>query len=147
MSEQAMTKILVVDDEEILRTRLKNLLDLDGFETHLAKDGREGLIVFDAVNPDVAIVDVRMPVMDGLEVLKEIRGRSTHAEVIVLTGHGGIETAVQAMKDGAFVYIEKPVEYDQLLIEIQRALAKQKIAADQRRAAESLRESKISYPD
>ena len=122
-----MAKILVIDDEEIIRKRLKSLLELDGYETFTAGDGQEGLKVFRKENPEIALVDIKMPGMDGIEVLRKIKEERGKTEVIIITGHGGVETAIQAMKDGAFGYVQKPIEYDELEIEIRKAMEKQEM--------------------
>jgi signal transduction histidine kinase len=123
-----MARILVIDDEAIIRKRLKNLLELDGYETFTAGDGQEGLKVFRKENPEIALVDVKMPGMSGIEVLKKIQEETAiGTEVIIITGHGGVDTAIEALREGAFGYIQKPVDYDELEIEIKRALEKQEM--------------------
>jgi signal transduction histidine kinase/DNA-binding response OmpR family regulator len=120
-----MTRILVVDDEEIICKRLKDLLELDGYKVCTAKDGKSALRVFAQCKPAIALVDIKMPGMDGIELLTRLKQRSEYIEVIIFTGHGGVDTAIRAMKLGAFGYIQKPIEYDELIIDIKRALAKQ----------------------
>lgn len=122
-----MTKVLVIDDEKIIRERLKKLLRIDGFEAFTASDGPSGLKTYSSEKPDIVLADIRMPGMDGLEILKQIKEKSDSAEVIMITGHGSIETAIKAMKEGAFDYIEKPINYDELEISITRALDKRAI--------------------
>ena len=119
-----MAKILVIDDEEIIRNTMKKLLELDGYEIFTAENGLKGLEVFRAESPEVAVVDIKMPGMDGIEVLKAIKAESEMTQVILVTGHGGVETAIQALREGAFGYIHKPVDYDELEIEIKKALDK-----------------------
>ncbi len=120
-------KILVVDDEELIRNRLRDLLELDDYEVYLAENGIKGLEVFDPKNPDAVLLDLKMPGMDGLEVLEKIKESETNAEVIIITGHGGVSIAVEAMRKGAFSYVQKPVEYDELEIDIKRVLEKQNL--------------------
>ncbi|MBF0594948.1 MAG: response regulator [Candidatus Omnitrophica bacterium] len=122
-----MTKILVVDDEEMLRDRLKSLLELDDYEVVLADSGLHGLDVYQKEKPDIIVSDIRMPGMDGIEFLKKIKELKTDVEVIMLTGHGGIESAIEAMKIGAFDYMNKPVNFDELSVNITRALEKRKL--------------------
>lgn len=119
-----MGKILVIDDEEIIRIRLRDLLALDGHQAFAAGSGTEGLELFARERPDIVVVDLRMPGMDGLEVLRNIKQTSERTEVIILTGHGGVETAIDAMKQGAFSYLQKPLEYDELAIDIKRIYEK-----------------------
>ncbi|MBF0544522.1 MAG: response regulator [Candidatus Riflebacteria bacterium] len=120
-----MAKLLIIDDEELIRRRLEKLLQLDDYETFCAEDGPKGLALFQQVNPDMALVDIKMPGMDGIEVLKKIKELSKSTEVIMMTGHGGTETVIDALRAGAFDYIAKPIEYDELEISIKRALEKQ----------------------
>jgi len=151
-----MAKILIIDDDKVIRERLTRLLETDGYEIFTAEDGKKGLSIFDQENPQIALVDIRMPGMNGIEVLKNIKEKSSEAEVIIITGHGGVDTAIQAMREGAFSYIQKPVEYDKLSIDIKRALEKQEMQrklneyahTDQHeimKAEETLRESELRY--
>ncbi|MBF0519219.1 MAG: response regulator [Nitrospirae bacterium] len=122
-----MAKLLVIDDEIIIRERLKKLLLLDKYEVYSAENGIEGLKMFETHEPDIIIADIKMPKISGIDVLKEIKARNNMIEVIMITGHGGCETAIEAMKQGAFGYIQKPIEYDELHIEIEKALEKQQM--------------------
>ena len=97
-----MAKILVVDDEKIIRERMKSLLELEGYEVSIAENGTEGLKVFEETKPHIAIVDIKMPGIDGIEVLKQIKATDSLTEVFMVTGHGGIETAILALREGAF---------------------------------------------
>ncbi|MBF0568385.1 MAG: response regulator [Nitrospirae bacterium] len=120
-----MAKILVIDDEVIIRDRLRSLLLLDDFEVYVADCGTGGIKIFDAENPDLVISDIKMPGMDGMDVLKQVKAKNKMTEVIFMTGHGGVDTAIEAMREGAFAYIQKPIDYDELRIEIDKALEKQ----------------------
>ena len=120
-----MTKILVVDDEEMLRERMKKLLELEDYEVLLAENGLRGLELFQAKRPDLVVTDLKMPGMDGIELLEQIKATDTDVEVFVITGHGGIESAIKALKSGAFDYVTKPIDFDELCINLKRALEKQ----------------------
>ena len=122
-----MAKVLVIDDEKIIRDRMTKLLELDDYETFSAENGQKGLEILYKEKPEIALVDIKMPGMDGIEVLKKIKENKEETEVIIITGHGGIDKAIQALKTGAFGYIQKPVDYDELEIEIKRALEKQEM--------------------
>ncbi|OGX20350.1 MAG: hypothetical protein A2Y04_06410, partial [Omnitrophica WOR_2 bacterium GWC2_45_7] len=122
-----MAKILVVDDEQIIRERMKSLLELDGYEVFIAESGQQGLAVFNEKKPEVIVTDIKMPGMDGIELLEKIKAVSAEAEIIMLTGHGGIETAISSLKKGAFDYMTKPVDFDELSLNIKRALENQKL--------------------
>ena len=119
--------ILIIDDEKIIRERLKKLLEIDDYEVFLAENGQEGLDFFYKVKPQVLLLDIKMPIMDGIEMLRRIKQESPtddSFEIIMITGHGGVDTAIEALKGGAFSYIQKPIEYDELEIEIKRACDK-----------------------
>lgn len=120
-------KVLVTDDERIIRERLGKLLSLDSYNVFLASDGEECLKIFRAEKPKIVLVDVKMPGMSGIEVLEIIKDESPKTEVIVITGHGGTETAIQALRKEAFDYITKPIEFEELELVILKALAKQKM--------------------
>ncbi|MEI6437157.1 MAG: response regulator [Candidatus Omnitrophota bacterium] len=122
-----MIKIQVVDDEEMLRERLKSLLELEDYEVVIAESGAKGLEVYEKERPDIIVSDIRMPGMDGIEFLTKIKALKTDVEVIMLTGHGGIESAIEAMKIGAFDYMNKPVNFDELCVNINRALETRKM--------------------
>ena len=124
-----MIKVLIVDDEEIIRKRLQRLLELDGYTAFIAANGQEGLDIFHREHPEIALVDIKMPGMNGIEVLKKIKEETEDTEVILITGHGGVDTAIQAMREGAFSYIPKPIEYDILEIDINKAREKLEIKA------------------
>lgn len=140
-------KILIIDDEKIIREGLKKLLILDDYEVFLGEDGIHGLEVLEKEknNIQVVILDVKMPRMDGMEVLQIIKKNYPGIEVIISTGHGAIETAVQALRFGAFDYTNKPIEYDELALIILRALDKQKVVKEKREAEEALRLSEEKY--
>jgi len=114
--------ILVVDDEASIRQSLSGLLTDEGFEILTASNGYEALKVIDAESPDLVLLDIWMPGMDGIETLKEIKRESPYIQVIIITGHGTIETAVQATKLGAFDFIEKPLSIDKVIVAINNAL-------------------------
>ena len=122
-----MTKILVIDDDKDLRERLKRLLELNDYQTYTAENGEKGLEIFDKESPQIALVDIRMPGIDGIEVLKKIKQKSEETEIIIITGHGAIDSAIEAVREGAFSYIQKPIEYERLSLDIKSALEKQEM--------------------
>ena len=122
-----MAKILVVDDEKIIRERMKSLLELEDYTVFIAANGLEALEIFMKEHPQIAIVDVKMPGMDGIEVLGRMKELDPDCEVFIVTGHGGVETAVQALHKGAFDYVTKPIEFDELALNIKRAFERQKM--------------------
>lgn len=111
-----MAKILVIDDEENIRKTLKEILEDESYEVLCAEDGEQGVKIFKEEYPDIILVDILMPKKDGLEVLKEIKERKVACEVIMISGHGTIESAVQAIKLGAYHFLQKPLS----LIEVKQ---------------------------
>lgn len=119
MSNQA---ILLVDDDPSLLRVTEYQLENAGYNIHKATNGKDALNAFREYKPDLILTDIKMPEMNGLELLSEIKRLSPHALVILMTAHGSIETAVQAMKQGAYDYICKPFEKDELLLNVKKAL-------------------------
>ncbi len=116
-----MAVILVVDDEPLQREILKTILDDEGYETITASSGEEGLGALKKFQPDVILTDLKMEGMDGIEFIETARAESSPGMFIVMTAHGTVGSAVEAMKKGAFDYLQKPLEKDQLLITVRRA--------------------------
>ncbi|MBA3012335.1 MAG: response regulator [Proteobacteria bacterium] len=117
-------KILIVDDEEIIVRLLSMSLKSDGYETVTAFNGEQGLEVFKAESPDIVVTDIKMPGMDGLELLKRIKEINIETEVIIVTGHGDIDSTITALQFGASDFINKPVRDEALAIALERAKAK-----------------------
>ena len=115
-------RILIVDDEEIVIRSCLRILDGDEFQVEAVQDGREALRKIEENPYDVVVLDIMMPNIDGLEVLRRVKETHPNVDVIMVTGLSQIDTAVQAMKLGAFDYISKPFEPDELA-EIDRCLA------------------------
>jgi len=116
-------KIMVVDDEDFILDSVSDILEDEGYEVITAVDGPECLKKIESdILPDLVLLDIWMPEMDGIEVLKNIKKRWSFIPVIIMSGHGTIETAVQATKLGAFDFIEKPLSIDPLLLSVENAL-------------------------
>jgi two-component system nitrogen regulation response regulator NtrX len=114
--------ILIVDDEPTIVQSLTGLLTDDGFEVISASNGYEALKLIESESPDLVLLDIWMPGMDGIETLKEIKRNNAFIQVIIITGHGTVETAVKATKLGAFDLIEKPLSFDKVIVSINNAL-------------------------
>lgn len=114
--------ILIVDDEESIIESLEGILSDDGFEVSHAFNGYEALKKIEAESPDIVLLDIWMPGMDGIETLKEIKKGFPNLPVIMITGHGTIEAAVDATKSGAFDFLEKPLSIDRIIVTINNAL-------------------------
>ena len=115
--------ILIIDDEKNIREGLSAALELDGYAVRRAANGAEGLALIERGDIDLVITDLRMPGISGEEVLARVRGESPGIPVIVLTGHGSIDTAVDAMRNGAYDFLTKPLNIDRLSLIVKRALA------------------------
>jgi two-component system C4-dicarboxylate transport response regulator DctD len=113
--------VLIVDDEEMVRTALEQWLRLSGFATHVATSATEALALLDDIHPQVILTDVRMPGLSGLDLLRTVRERALAAEVILITGHGDVPMAVEAMRAGAFDFLQKPYVPEQLVTSLRRA--------------------------
>lgn len=116
-----MGKILVIDDERAIRRALREILEFEEFEVDEAENGKEGLKLATTEHYDVIFCDIKMPEMDGMEVLDGILLAKVEAPLIMISGHGNIETAVQAIKKGAFDFIEKPLDLNRILVTIRNA--------------------------
>ncbi|MFK7784458.1 MAG: sigma-54-dependent transcriptional regulator [Crocinitomicaceae bacterium] len=116
-----MSKILIIDDERAIRRALREILEFEEFEVDEAENGREGLDKAKADNYDIIFCDIKMPELDGMEVLDGLLKAKVDSPVIMISGHGNIETAVQAIKKGAFDFIEKPLDLNRILVTIRNA--------------------------
>ena len=126
------TKILLVDDEVDLLRGCHGFLTAEGYAVVTAASGQEGLAQFDAEVPDVTVVDLKMPGMDGMAVLKRILARDPDAAVLVITGYGTIDKAIAALKAGASDFIQKPFELEALVIAIEQALKARRLKVENR---------------
>jgi two-component system nitrogen regulation response regulator NtrX len=116
------SRILVIDDEAAIRDSLRMTLEYEGYEFMGAATGQEGLALAERDAPDLVLLDVKMPGMDGIEVLERLRNMNEAVPVIVVSGHGTISTAVEATKKGAFDFIEKPFASERVLVSLRNAL-------------------------
>jgi two-component system, NtrC family, response regulator AtoC len=119
--------ILVVDDEETIRSCLKEALEAEGHKVYTAEDGGNSLRLAKKVIPDLVILDLKMPGMNGLDLLREIKQHDQNILVILLTGHASVDSAVSAMKAGAFDYLEKPFKMEHIKVVVDKALSTQSL--------------------
>lgn len=119
-----MAKILVIDDEKSIRETLQDILEYEKHEVALAEEGEQGIEMFKEEKYDVVLLDIKMPNMDGIEVLGKLFEIATDVPVIMISGHGNIDTAVESIKKGAYDFIEKPLDLNRLLVTIRNALDK-----------------------
>jgi two-component system nitrogen regulation response regulator NtrX len=127
------SRVLIVDDEEAIRSSLKMIFEYEGYEVLLAANGQAALKIAEKDAPDLIFLDIKMPQMDGLEVLKRLRADESAPPVVILSGHGNVKTAVEATKLGAFDFIEKPPESDRILLVARNALEQKRLVSENRR--------------
>jgi len=133
-----MKTILVVDDDKSVRDSLKMVLEFESYEVLFAENGQEALRQLAATPIDLILLDVKMAGMDGLEVLQRVREKKAELPVVMISGHGTIETAVEATKLGAFDFLPKPLDRDKLLVTVRNALHQAKISEEYRQLRESV---------
>lgn len=117
-------KVLIIDDERSIRNTLKDILEFEGHEISLAADGKEGLELAASNNFDVIFCDIKMPGMDGVEVLEKMNENGVESSIVMISGHGTIDTAVECIKKGAFDFIQKPLDLNRILITLKNATDK-----------------------
>ena len=127
MTVRTKARILVVDDESDIRASLKMILEYEGMEFIEADSGPKALEKVAESDPDALLLDIKMPRMDGLEVLAELRKTRPGLPVVMISGHGTIATAVEATKLGAFDFMEKPLERERVLLVLRNALEKRRL--------------------
>lgn len=125
-----MTTILIIDDEKAIRKTLSEILGFEGYKIDEAADGEEGLKKFSEKNYDVVLCDIKMPKLDGIEFLEKAKAHNPDIPIIMISGHGNIDTAVEAVKKGAFDYISKPPDLNRLLITLRNAVEKQTLVTE-----------------
>jgi DNA-binding NtrC family response regulator len=127
---KSMADILIIDDEKAIRKTLSEILSFEGYKIDEASDGEEGLKKFRERNYDVVLCDIKMPKIDGIEFLQKASESNPDVPVIMISGHGNIETAVEAVKTGAYDYISKPPDLNRLLITIRNAMDKSNLVSE-----------------
>ena len=126
-------KVLIIDDEEAIRASLKMIFEYEGYECVLAANADAGLKIATRESPDLILLDIKMPQMDGMEVLKAIKSVEDSPPVVILSGHGTVATAVEATKAGAYDFIEKPPDRERLLLVARNAISQRKLGEENRR--------------
>jgi two-component system nitrogen regulation response regulator NtrX len=137
MSLKSKSRILVADDESDIRASLRMILEYEGLEMLEAESGPQAIRLVEEQDPDAVLLDIKMPRMDGLEVLGELRKARPHLPVVMISGHGTIATAVEATRLGAYDFMEKPLERERVLLVLRNAL-------ERRRLEETVREYQVS---
>ncbi|MCA9627053.1 MAG: sigma-54-dependent Fis family transcriptional regulator [Myxococcales bacterium] len=134
-----MRRVLVVDDEENLRLVLRTLLKRNGYEVETAGDGEEALGLVDSFGPDVVLTDVRMPKLDGLDLLSTLKAKGHEATVIVMSAYGNMDLALEAMQQGAYDYIQKPFKPEEVVLTLKKAEERELLRRENRALREEMR--------
>ena len=137
-----MSKILVIDDERSIRSTLKDILEYEKYEVSEAEDGLKGLELAQKDTFDMIFCDIKMPKMDGIEVLQKIMEINDEIPVVMISGHGNIDTAVECIKKGAFDYIAKPIDLNRLLITVRNALDKKVLVKETKQLRKKVNKNK-----
>jgi len=125
-----MTKVLVIDDEKAIRRSIKEILEFEKYEVDEAEDGVQGFGMAQKNNYDVILSDIKMPKMDGLELQNKLNEANIPSSLIIMSGHGTIDTAVDAVKKGAFDFLAKPIDLNRLLVTVRNALDKTSLVTE-----------------
>ena len=140
-----MAHILIIDDERPIRVSLREILEYEGHTIDEAEDGADGVIAAQKKQFDVVFCDIKMPKMDGIDVLDMFKKKNILAPVIMISGHGTVETAVQSLKKGAFDFIQKPLDLNRILLTLKHALEKDELEKETNRLRRKVHHNK-SYP-
>ncbi len=141
MSEKDSIRVLIAEDDRAFRALLAETLQQPGREIRLAANGREALEALRETPYDLLITDIRMPEMGGMELLKEAKRLCPNILVIIITGYASLETAIQALKEGAYDYIRKPFNLEELKVSVENACVRIMLERENRRLLEDLKEA------
>jgi len=125
-----MAKILIIDDERSIRNTLKDILEFEKHTVSLVENGKQGLEIIENETFDLIFSDIKMPEMDGIELLNALVEKGIETPIVMISGHGNIETAVESIKKGAFDFIEKPIDLNRLLVTVRNALDKSELVVE-----------------
>src|SRR5215213_806632 len=144
MTNEERPRVLIVDDEKFIRDILADFLGMEGYVVRTAEDGQAALNELNLAHYDLVISDLKMPRMGGIELLEQIGTAAPNALTVIMTGFGTVETAIDAMKRGAYDYILKPFKVEEVVHIVQRGFEKQRLAAENLRLKEALSLYKVS---
>lgn len=139
-----MSKILIIDDEKSIRRALREILEFEDFEVDEAENGKDGFDKATKTYYDIIFCDIKMPLMDGMEVLEALQKEKVESPIIMISGHGNIETAVESIKNGAFDFIEKPLDLNRILVTIRNANDKNVLVEETKSLKKTVRRFKGS---
>lgn len=138
-----MAHILVIDDQQSVRNSFREVLEYEDFKVDEAEDGQKGLDLVRKTAYDAVLCDIKMPKMDGIEFLERVVGLGIEVPVIMISGHGNIETAVDAIKKGAYDYIPKPIDLPRLLVTVRNALEKKNLVTETKQLKKKVSKGKV----
>src|SRR6188472_2456242 len=144
MTNEERPRVLIVDDEKFIRDILADFLGMEGYVVRTAEDGQAALSELNLAHYDLVISDLKMPRMGGIELLEQIGHAAPNALTVIMTGFGTVETAIDAMKRGAYDYILKPFKVEEIVHIVQRGLEKKRLTAENLRLREALSLYKVS---
>ena len=139
-----MSKVLIIDDERPIRNSLKEILEYEKLKVSEATNGIEGVELISKTDFDLILCDIKMPGMDGIELLSKVQELKPEIPVIMISGHGNVETAVDALKKGAYDFIEKPIDLNRLLVTVRNALDRANLVEETKKLRKKLPQSKTS---
>ncbi len=139
-----MEKILVIDDERPIRSTLKEILEFENFKVDTAEDGKQGLEMILANKYDLILSDIKMPKMDGMELLDALIEKGIETPLVMISGHGNVETAVEAIKKGAYDFIQKPLDLNRTLVTLRNALDRKEIVKEVKKLKRKVSKGKIT---
>lgn len=143
MKQNIAARILIVDDEAVIRRTFKSILEMEPYEVDEAGDGYECLVKVKQKKYDVIFMDIKMPRIDGMEVLEQLQTISPESSVVMISGHGNIETAVEAVKKGAFDYLAKPLDLNRIHITIRNALDRSSLVTEAKVLRRRVNQAKV----
>jgi len=117
-----MAKILIIDDEKSIRKSLREILEFEKYKIEEAEDGMAGLAMASSENYDLILCDIKMRKLDGMELLNKLNEQEIDSPIVMMSGHGNIETAVEAVKKGAYDFLAKPIDLNRLLVTVRNAI-------------------------
>jgi DNA-binding NtrC family response regulator len=139
-----MAHILIIDDEKPIRSTLREILEYEKYKVSDAENGEEGLKLIEKEKFDLVLCDIKMPKIDGIEVLEKVMEKHSDLPVVMISGHGTIETAVEAIKMGAFDFIAKPLDLNRLLVTVRNALDKSDLVEETKQLRKKVHQSKLT---
>ncbi len=137
-----MSKILVIDDQESIRRTLKEILEYENFEVTTVNDGQQGLDIIEKQKFDVILCDIKMPKVDGIEFLETIQKADDTTPIIMISGHGDIDTAVESIKKGAYDYVGKPIDLNRLLVTLRNAVERKSLQLETKQLKRKVNKNK-----